>query len=270
MRKLLLLIGFLAIALPAGVGLVMLLSNHQTSADPAFAPVSEGGPRPDAREAYPRWDPVANFTGSGAAQKSFAIAQGASHWRASWSCETGPARITVRSQLGADEVLADDDCPASGARSWSDDGTQTLDVNASSPWRVAVEEEVVTALEEPPLPGEDKSALLGSGSFHSIQRTGDGTVSLYRLPTGRLALRFKDFYVSPSRGLQIWLSEGQNIESTLQARQARHTNIGVIRSTMGTYSQMLPAGTDPARIHSVVIWCPFVTIAFAAAPLSAP
>jgi hypothetical protein len=110
-------------------------------------------------------------------------------------------------------------------------------------------------------------ALLASGRFHSIQNHGEGTVSLYRLPTGRLALRFDKLYVSASPGLRVWLTTSGKINSTLDARQAHHTDAGTLRSTLGSFNQMLPASVSAANVHAVVIWCPTVLIAFAAAPL---
>lgn len=57
------------------------------------------------------------------------------------------------------------------------------------------------------------------------------------------------------------------MKSTLQARQAKYRDAGAIRSTFGSYNQMLPADLDVSEVHSIVIWCPTVLIAFSAAPL---
>jgi hypothetical protein len=103
--------------------------------------------------------------------------------------------------------------------------------------------------------------------MRSIQRRAEGRVDLYRLPGGRLALRFENFYTTGSPGLEVWLSQARNPKSTLDARDAPHLNAGHLRSTLGTYNQLLPAEATVDQIDSVVIWCPTVTIAFGAANL---
>ena len=67
--------------------------------------------------------------------------------------------------------------------------------------------------------------------------------------------------------LRLWLSHAPNVHSTLEARQTKYADVGAIRSTYGNYNQMLPAGISADLMHSVVIWCPTVLIAFSAAPL---
>jgi hypothetical protein len=147
-------------------------------------------------------------------------------------------------------------------------GPADLQVSASAAWRILVRQQVDTALQEPALRGMTAASLLARGRFHGIQKHGEGTVSLYRLASGRLALRFENFYTSPSPGLRVWLSRAPNVRSTLEARRAKYADTGVIRSTLGSYNQMLPASVRADEVHSVVIWCPTVLIAFAAAPLS--
>jgi hypothetical protein len=132
---------------------------------------------------------------------------------------------------------------------------------------VQVSQQVDTALVQQRLPGMTAASLVGRGRFHSIQNHGEGTVAVHKLPSGRLALRFENLYVSASPGLRIWLSSARNVESTLQARQAHHIDAGALRSTLGSYNQMLPASVRAGDFHTVVIWCPTVLIAFAAAPL---
>jgi hypothetical protein len=159
-------------------------------------------------------------------------------------------------------------CPDVGTESSTGDGRGRLQINATGPWQVDVSQQVDTALEEPRLKGMTDDALLARGRFHSIQNHGEGTVAVYRLPTGRLALRFENFYTSASPGLRIWLSRAGNVDSTLQARQAHHTDAGALRSTLGAYNQMLPASVRADEVNTIVIWCPTVLIAFAAAPLA--
>jgi hypothetical protein len=268
LRKLLLPVVFLAVALPAGIGVVMAMGDHeQTPEGSAFTTAAPGSPVRFARHAEPRWERVDVFEGSGPATKSFEVAAGAVQWKADWSCRAGALRMTIGGVSQDDKAVATSSCPDVGAESSTGNGRGTLRVAASGPWRVVISQQVDTALNEPPLAGMTRQALLGRGRFHSIQNHGEGTVALYRLAGGRLALRFEHFYTSASPGLRIWLSTARNVTSTLQARQAHHTDAGALRSTLGDYNQMLPRDVSADELRTIVIWCPTVLIAFAAAPL---
>jgi hypothetical protein len=270
LRKLLIPLVFLVIALPAGVGVVMAMGDHETTADDesAFAPISRGGSPHIERRAQPRWEQVATLTGTGSADRSFAIAPRAIQWRTDWSCTSGDFKLSAGRAAQDARVLASSSCPDVGVETSTGRGDGRLQIGATGAWRVVVRQQIDTALEEPALAGMTPSALLARGRFHDVQKRGEGTMSLYKLRSGRLALRFADFYTSPSPGLRVWLSRARNVKSTLEARQAKYLDAGVIRSTLGNYNQMLPASVDASEVHSIVIWCPTVLIAFSAAPLS--
>lgn len=267
-RQLALPLAFLAVALPVGIGAVMAMGSHKDPAadESAFAPISQGNPH-FQRRAQPRWETVTTLTGSGSAARQIAIAPRAIQWKADWSCISGDIRMTIGRPAQPGKLLAASSCPDAGSETATGNGAGRLQVTASGPWQMRVSQQVDTALNEPALAGMTASSLLGRGRFHSIQKHGEGTVSLYRLPSGRLALRFEDFYTSASPGLRIWLSRAANVKSTLQARQNKYADAGALRSTLGSYNQPLPASVKAGNVHSVVIWCPTVLIAFSAAPL---
>ena len=110
--------------------------------------------------------------------------------------------------------------------------------------------------------GDDEADLLSRGRFRPIQKRGEGTVSLYRLPNGRLALRYRTSTARPARGSRCGLARRRTRDprSTRDARQ--HVNAGGIRSTFGSYNQVLPRRVDADEIRSIIIWCPTVQIAF--------
>ena len=270
-RKLALPLVFLAIALPAGVGVVMAMGERDDSDDDsAFVPISGRGEAGSQRHAQPRWEQVGRFAGRGSAERSFAIAPEAIQWRAEWRCASGDFRVSAARTSQDAELLATSTCPDVGVETSTGKGAGTLQVDATGGWRVVVRQQVDTALDEPRLTGMTESSLLARGRFHRVQKHGEGTVELHRLPSGRLALRFEDFYTAASPGLRVWLSRAPNVKSTLEARQAKYRDAGAIRSTLGSYNQMLPADVDAGDVHSIVIWCPTVLIAFSAAPLSNP
>lgn len=270
-RKLAFPVVFLVIALPVGIRAVMAMGDHEKAADEsAFRSISQGTDPGYERRAQARWEPVGTLTGDGPADRSFAIAQRAIQWKAEWSCRSGEFRMTVGRPRQEGNVLATSSCPDVGVESSTGNGRGRLQVSASGPWKVIIRQQVDTGLQEPRLAGMTEASLLARGRFHSIQNPGEGTVSVHRLSSGRLALRFEDFYTSASPGLRVWLSRARNVKSTLQARQAPHADAGALRSTLGSYNQMLPSAISADQFRSIVIWCPTVLIAFSAAPLTNP
>ncbi len=270
-RKLALPIAFLAVGLPVGIWAVMAMGDpkgaEKASDKAAFKSVSTTAVGRDDLRAEARWEPVKSFTGTGSADRSFDIAGGAIQWRTNWSCQSGKLRLSAGRESQDGKVVADASCPDAGTKILTDHGPSRIAVGASGRWRVTVKQQVDTALEEPPLAGMTDASLLSRGRFHRIQKRGEGTVSLYRLPSGRLALRYTRFYTAPSPGLELWLSRASNPNSTLDARRASHVNAGAMRSTYGSYNQLLPRGVSTDQFNSVVVWCPAVLIAFGAAPL---
>lgn len=262
----------LVVGLPVGIGAVMALGDDEapTEASDSFRPVSQGSIPRNERHSQPRWQQVASFTGAGPAEKSFAIADGAIQWKADWKCSSGKLRLSAVRRSEESKVLVDSSCPDAGAEISTGDGPGRLQVIASAPWRVVVAQQIDTALEEPPLVGMTRASLLARGRVRPIQKKGEGTVSLYRVRGGRLALRLEDLYTSPSTGLELWVSEAKNPDSTLDARDAPYVNVGAPRSTFGSYNQMLPPQIRADQVDSIVIWCPAVQIAFSAASLKSP
>ena len=270
LRKLAIPLAFLVVALPVGVGVVMAMDNEDKPSDTsAFAPIAGQGGKKFERRAQARWERVTTFAGNGSAQRSFAIAARAIQWRADWSCTEGSFKMAVGKPSQDADVRAASACPDAGSEGSTGRGDGRLAITATGDWRVIVRQQVDTALEEPPLVGMNAGSRLGRGRFHDIQKHGEGTVTLHRLPSGRLALRFEDFYTSASPGLRVWLSRAPNVDSTLEARQAKYLDAGAIRSTLGNFNQMLPANVDASEVRSIVIWCPTVLIAFSAAPIRA-
>lgn len=264
-RRLALPIALLVVGLPAGLAAVTALGDPPPDKSP-FIPI-DGTARAKIRTAEARWEPVSTITGTGSTEASFEIAAGASQWKATMDCDAGRMSV-VDDVAGADGgMLAETTCPHSDVKTRTEPGAHRLRVDATGPWRIVVEQQVHTALMRAPLAGMTPDTLVARGRMRSIQRRSVGTIALYRLPSGRLALRFEGFYTTGSPGLEVWLSQARDPDSTLDARDAPHVNAGPLRSTLGSYNQLLPAEVTPAQIKSVVIWCPAVTIAFGAATL---
>ncbi|MDP1850084.1 MAG: DM13 domain-containing protein [Solirubrobacteraceae bacterium] len=264
-RRFALPLALLVFGLPAGLLVVMAVGKPPPDKDP-FIPVDALAAGRE-RTAQPRWEPVSTITGTGSTDASFRIAAGASQWKASMACDGGRMHVTDAAAADSGEMLADTACPHSGVETRTDTGPHRLHVSATGSWRIVVEQQVSTALMRAPLPGMTPATRIAHGEMRTIQRRTEGSVDLYRLPSGRLALRFENFYTTGSPGLEVWLSQAANPRSTLAARDASHVNAGQLRSTLGTYNQLLPREATVDEIRSIVIWCPTVTIAFGAANL---
>ena len=216
------------------------------------------------RHAAPRWERVATFSGSGPATKAFTVARRAIQWRARWRCDRGTLRLSASSRS-----LQTASCPRSGESSGVRSGRLELGVDTPGRWRVVVDQQVDTALHEPPLAAMRSPAarVLAEGRFYDIERFGRGTATLYRLPGGRLALRLAEFATSANTDLFVWLDRASRPRTTVQAKRAGHRVLALLKSTLGEQNYLLPAGTTAAGIRSIVIWCEPVQIAYTAASL---
>ncbi len=265
MRKYAIPVAVLVLGLPVGIGVMMAMGSAPEDENPVFTRVT-GSKARFAPEAQPRWEPVKTLMGAASTTSQFTIAPDASQWKATWSCDSGRVRIDDTAE-GRTTKLVDTACPKQGVKTATKTGLHTLKVSATGRFRVKIEQQVHDALQEPALAGMTADRLVARGGFYNVQRKARGSVSVYRLASGRLALRFENFYVTGSPGLDVWLSSASRPKSTLESRDTWHYNAGALRSTLGTYNQVLPAKASLDRVKSIIIWCPTVTIAFGAAAL---
>jgi hypothetical protein len=107
------------------------------------------------------------------------------------------------------------------------------------------------------------AAILASGSFRGADafHFGKGTASIVETAPGVYTLRFADFSVRNGPDLFVYLSPDAKgyADGALQ--------LGKLKATDGSFGYALPAGTDPARFASAVIWCKQFAVQFAVAPL---
>lgn len=263
-RKYAIPVAVLVVGLPVGIGVMMAMGHAPKDKNPVFTRVA-GNTAKFAPEAQPRWEPVKMLMGTASMNSAFDVAPDASQWRLTWSCDSGRLRIDDTARGGA--RLVDSACPQKGVKTATSTGAHMLKVSAAGGWRATIEQQVHDALQEPALSEMTPARLVATGPLYPVQRKARGTVSVYKLANGRLALRFQDFYTTGSPGLRVWLSSSRKPKSTLESRNAWHYDAGPLRSTLGTYNQMLPAATKLDRVRSIIIWCPTVTIAFGAAAL---
>ena len=223
--------------------------------------------RSEQPRAAPRFERVATLHGAGAGTRTVAIAAEAIQWRVRWECRSGSMRVAVEPEPSGGGS-ASGECP-DGAASFIGTGERHLEVETGGSWRILVEQQVETPLSEPPLAGMNAGRAVARGRFASIERPSRGTATVYRLPSGRLALRFEGFETSANTDLFVWLSRARRPRTSRQALAAPYRVLGPLKSTLGEQNYLLPRRSDPDDLRSIVIWCEPIRIAYAAAPLRA-
>jgi hypothetical protein len=215
----------------------------------------------------PWWQQVGRYRGAGtSAANLFRIRDGAIQWRATWRCETG--RFTVRA-AGDTRPLIDAPCARRATKVLTSRPRGGLQVSADGPWTVRVEQQVDVPLVEPPLAAMSAAGTrtVATGGFYRIDQVGRGRVTIYRLAGGRHALRLRNFYVTANVDLEIRLSPLRKPRTTREYLSARSTFVAPLDVTTGSMNVRVPASVDPRRYRSVVIWCPLIHSAYAAATL---
>jgi hypothetical protein len=259
-------IGAIAAAL-IGLALPGCGNDEEKGQDP-FAKVDPQITKVKDRAA-PRWEPIAVMRGTGPEERSIEVSKRAIQWRARWRCRQGELSMTVAPKPRSAPERPGGRCPGKGAAEWIQSGAQRLKVNATGRWQVIVEQQVDTPLKEPPLRTmkSKRADVLARGNFYPIERRGKGRVALYRLPSGRLALRFEDFNTSSNTDLFVWLSKAARPKTTTAAVKAPHDQVAVLKSTLGSQNYVLPRSVNEDQLNSIVIWCEPVRIAYTAAAL---
>ncbi len=112
--------------------------------------------------------------------------------------------------------------------------------------------------------GSGNSAAVASGEFRGADEFhfGRGTVELVEDAPGAYVLRFEGFSVRNGPGLRVYLSP----DPAGYAPDA--LDLGGLKATDGSFNHEVPAGTDPSRYRSVIIWCEPFSVLFASAPLA--
>ncbi|MDP8932266.1 MAG: DM13 domain-containing protein [Actinomycetota bacterium] len=216
---------------------------------------------------YPWWQKVDTLQGVGAATRPVTITEGAIQWRVKWSCEQGRLVVEAPAQR---RRLVDGPCPGSDVGYSTQPGHISLEIGAEGPWQLQVEQQIDVPLVEPPLPAMTApgTVQVASGSFYNLDQTGRGRVNIYRLADGSHALRLEEFFVTPNVDLEVRLSPLPAPRNTAEYMSAPSALIARLDATAGSMNFGVPPEVDPAVYRSVVIWCPPVLSAYAAATLT--
>jgi hypothetical protein len=252
-----------------------LASGPSPTAAPAPVATDLGSPATTARPAgtlirsQPWWQAVTTLEGTGTTTAApFTVDAGAVQWRVKWTCQGG--HLLVRAP-GRARPVVDGGCPGTGTGYVNQSGAKTLQVDTDGPWRLQVDQQVDVPLVEPPLPAMTAagSRAVAGGSFYNIDQSGTGRVTLYRLADGSYALRLDDFYTTPNVELELRMSSLPAPHTTDQYSGAPSSDVvAALDVTAGNLNFALPRALDPGQYHSVVVWCPLIHSAYAAATLT--
>jgi hypothetical protein len=227
---------------------------------------NDGGGTATTRSAAPRWETVVTLSGSGPTRpQPFSILASAIQWRARYSCSEGNLRLTTDPPPRRPGPMVETSCPKDGEGFSIVTGQVTLAVETTGPWKVIVDQQLDTPLDEPPLPA--MATALGRGSFYDVEKQTKGSARLYRLPDGRHALRMEDFEVSQNTDLFVWLAAAVAPKTSKEAVSAEYWELRNLKSTVGNQNYDIPENVPLERVNSVVIWCQPVAIAYGAAAL---
>ena len=237
---------------------------------PAAHGVPPGGNGQPVLASYPWWQAVTTLQGTGSGTQSVVIGAGALQWRLQWSCQTG--HLAVIAHPAAPSQLVSAACPGNGEQITGSTGTVALDITATGPWTLHVDQQVDVPLEQTPLPAMSAAgaATVATGTFYAIDQNGSGNATIYRLADGTYALRLDNFFASPNTGLQIQLSTQPSPHSDSDITGSQVAVVTDLNQTAGSFNFPIPAGIDPARYHSLIVWCVNLRTAYAAANLTSP
>ncbi len=238
----------------------------------AEGPAGPVAPRATLVRSQPWWQDLGTLDGTGAGTSQVRIDDGALQWRIRATCGSG--RIVV-SLSGRSAPLLEADCTGGEtAFGYSTKvGAAALQVTAGGSWQLRVEQQVDVPLEEPPLPSMSApgTTVVRTGSFYRMDQTGQGTATFYRLADGSHVLRLDDdFFVSANVDLLVTLSPLEAPRTTPEFMASPWVEAAPLDITAGSLNFTLPPGVDPTAYKSVVIWCPLIDSAYAAATLTAP
>ena len=112
--------------------------------------------------------------------------------------------------------------------------------------------------------------LSDAGSFKASDRgyAANGSIQIIQLKDGGRAIKLSSaFKVRSGPDLRVWLSASSNPTSAGSVKNARHIDLGKLKSNKGKQVYRIPAGVDISKLNSVVIWCRAFGVNFGGATL---
>jgi len=237
---------------------------------PAPTPAAPAEAEETLLRSQPWWQGLTTAQGEGpSALDPVTVGGDAIQWRVNATCEG--SSIAVRAE-GESEPLLSGDCESAAVGYGVQTGDVRLRVESDGPWALEIEQQIDLPLVEPPLPAmtAPDTTTVATGEFYRLDQRETGTVSIYQLADGSHALRLDEFFVTPNIDLEINLSPLEAPQSTAEFMASPSVYVAPLDVTAGSMNFTVPADIDPAAYGSVVIWCPLIDSAYAAASLVPP
>ncbi len=214
--------------------------------------------------AAPRWVTTRTLDVEGTAKRRIRIADDAVQWRVRWTCDGSTFAVSAD-----DTEIGRGKCPGKGKAEGRGRSQIVLSVATKGRWRMTVEQQVTTPIDEAPLPSlsAKRTRVVKRGRFKPIERRGAGTAVVHRLASGRLVLRLSGFSTAANTDLEVWLSPVPAPRTTTAVLEEPHRKVANLKATIGAQNYVLPADVKLADVRSIVIWCEPVRIAYTAATL---
>jgi hypothetical protein len=109
-----------------------------------------------------------------------------------------------------------------------------------------------------------RGAFTDADGFHK----GSGTARVVSVPAGA-EVRFESFQVTNGPDLYVYLAVHPEPRSRAEVDEG-FVNLGRLKGNVGPQAYPVPAGTDPGRYRSVVIYCRAFHVVFSTATLDRP
>ena len=113
--------------------------------------------------------------------------------------------------------------------------------------------------------------LVKAGAFydgpHAPQHRVSGRAEVIKRDDGRHVLSLSDFVSDAGPDVYIILSSARKPRTDVAIRNSDYVLISVRKALTGDQQYELPPDIDPARYHSVGVWCQQYTVMFGAAAL---
>ncbi|HSH58402.1 MAG TPA: hypothetical protein VK988_01945, partial [Acidimicrobiales bacterium] len=210
----------------------------RASGPPVMASPTTAPPAGDSRRSQPYWTPVVTLKGSGdTTTETFAVVPNALQWRAFFRCEKGPFTALPLKDSGQPlkRPLADGaGCEQEGKGFAVETGRFTLKITTPGTWEVRIEQQIDTPLVEPPAPGLEGAQVLGKTTFYGVDRQGEGTATLFKMPDGSQLIRLESFFVTLNSDLEIRMSPLPAPKTTDEIARAGFTNVAPLKATVGS------------------------------------
>jgi len=260
-------LGVISVACGGGDGKVTSAPTVTSDGSAVVPPPLDTTPATQTRSAA-RWETVVTLSGTGAQVTApFEILSGAIQWRTRYKCTTGSLKVDTDPAPRRPGSMVDTPCPKEGEGFSIVTGTVKLNVAATGPWDLVVDQQVDIPLNEPPTAAMASGRVLGEGDFYNVEKNGRGTARLYQLSDGKRALRFENLATNENTDLFVWLSSAASPQTSKDAVSSEYWVLGNLKSTVGSQNYEIPANIPIDSVRSIVIWCQPVAIAYTAASL---